>query len=100
MTASTHATFVPHVGEVFVAEAPGGAPMELRLVSADLHTDTEQQHGFALVFRGPHDPALGQGLYALQHEALGALSLFLVPVGMEADGRLYEAVFNLLKPVD
>ncbi len=98
MTAWTHATFAPHVDEVFVAQTPDGAPVELRLTAAALRVDTERQHCFSLEFRGHRDLALEQGLYSVQHEGLGKLALFLVPVGIDEEGRLYEALFNLLKP--
>jgi len=49
---------------------------------------------FTLVFRGPADPVLPQRTYALENPALGRLEIFLVPVGRDAAGVLYEAVFN------
>jgi hypothetical protein len=35
-----------------------------------------------------------QRIYRLQHEELGQLELFLVPIGPDADGMCYEAVFS------
>jgi hypothetical protein len=49
---------------------------------------------FSLVFRGGPDPPLQQRIYCLEHEQLGALDLFLVPLGPDAAGQRYEAVFN------
>ena len=49
---------------------------------------------FALLFRGPLDKALPQSMYVLVAQAEQVFEVFLVPVGMDADGRLYEAVFN------
>jgi hypothetical protein len=40
---------------------------------------------------------LGQGVYPLDHEAMGAFELFLVPVGKNERGYQYEAVFNYYK---
>lgn len=48
---------------------------------------------FSLVFRGPLESQLGQGTYALQHETLGVLAIFLVPVARDAEAMRYEAVF-------
>jgi hypothetical protein len=45
---------------------------------------------FALVFRGGPTPALPQGIRRVEHESLGALDLFLVPVAADR----YEAVFT------
>jgi hypothetical protein len=48
-----------------------------------------------LVFCGPATPVLAQATYALAHDELGPMDLFLVPVGMDVEGRVqYEAVFN------
>ncbi len=49
---------------------------------------------FSLLFQGPENVELPQGMYALRHEMLGDLSLFLVPIG-QSDGRYQlEAIFN------
>ena len=59
---------------------------------------------FSLLWRGPREPLLAQGIYTLaapaESEALGRLDLFLVPLGPdggsagEDQGLLYEAVFT------
>ena len=56
-----------------------------------------RQEQFALTFRGPRDRFLGQGTFLVEHPALGRFDLFLAPVGQEAEGYLYEAVFNRLR---
>lgn len=45
---------------------------------------------FSLVFAGGPTPPLPQGIYALQHNDLGSLEVFLVPVAADR----YEAVFT------
>lgn len=47
---------------------------------------------FAVVLRGAF--TLPQGIHRLRHPVLGEFDLFLVPVGRDRDGLLYEAVFN------
>jgi hypothetical protein len=50
---------------------------------------------FSIVFQGPPESPLGQGMYRLENDALGTLDdLFLVPIGANQRGRFYEAVFN------
>lgn len=54
---------------------------------------------FSVLFRGPQAPFIEQGMYRLEIGAgdagnRGSLELFLVPVGKDADGCLYEAVFT------
>ena len=49
---------------------------------------------FSVVFRGPMDVQLTQGTYTVVHDTLGALDLFLVPIGPDQAGMRFEAVFN------
>ena len=56
---------------------------------------------FSVVFHGPLEPVLPQGIYRLEHEQFGTLELFLVPIGPNevAPGQAptamrYEAVFG------
>jgi hypothetical protein len=35
-----------------------------------------------------------QGIYKLENEKLGALEIFLVPIGPDEKGMRYEAIFN------
>ena len=49
---------------------------------------------FSLVFRGPLEPFVPQGIYRLEHGQLGELDLFLVPIGPDQAGMRYEAVFG------
>jgi hypothetical protein len=59
-----------------------------------------RQERFSLVFRGPRDTMLQQGTYQLQHNQLGVLELFLVPVGQDHEGLYFEAVFNRFRGPD
>ena len=57
---------------------------------------------FSVTFHGPLQPVLPQGSYRVQHEKLGALELFIVPVGPDEPddpgqpptAMRYEAVFG------
>jgi hypothetical protein len=92
----THALFTENQNTAFAVQHPhlGNVTMELVTVS-DLR-ETPRQHMFSLVFRGPLDHPLEQGLHPMTHETMGTESLFLVPIASEADGFRYEAVFNNL----
>jgi hypothetical protein len=48
---------------------------------------------FALRFRGPSSPVLEHITHAVAHAEMGRFELFLGPVGADADGIVYEAVF-------
>ena len=49
---------------------------------------------FSLIFRGPRAPVLPQKIYPMENDRLGRHEIFIVPVGPDADGMRYEAVFN------
>lgn len=96
-------TFEPHTGSEFRVARPdvAGAPEEdmasIRLVEVLRHSaqaGAPRADPFTLEFTGP-PPALEQRIHAIDHPILGALELFLVPIGLDPDGRVrYEAVFN------
>lgn len=48
---------------------------------------------FALVFLAKDPRVLPQRLYKLEHDEMGALQLFLVPIGKDAHGVSYQATF-------
>jgi hypothetical protein len=91
------ADFAPAVGEVFTVALEGLDPLPLTLASATekgAPGSAELRQPFTLVFLGPaSDHYLRQGTYRLQHERLGALDLFVVPVGPQAGRMQYEAIF-------
>ncbi|MFB9763589.1 DUF6916 family protein [Nocardioides kongjuensis] len=88
------------VGEPFSTVVEDGAEVTLTLAEATLGAelggpgpDGTPRRQFSLVFAGPAQPALGQGTRELSHAGLGAVALFLVPVGGDAEGLRYQAVF-------
>ena len=80
------------------AETPG--PVELELVELTEGTSSPRHEQFALLFRGPLETFLQQAIYQLEHETLGELEMFLVPVGRGQNGFQYEAVFNRFLEAD
>lgn len=74
----------------------GEAPLEVVLFEVRLH----EAHGgprkqpYSVYFRGPHQPILPQAIYRVEHEQIGPMEIFLVPIGPDAQGMRYEAVFN------
>jgi hypothetical protein len=90
----TLATFTPLVGEPFTLAAPG-EPLELVLESATaVGGASAGRDPFSLVFRGPPEPLLEQAIHRFEHPGLGALEIFVVPLGRDAGGARYEAVFT------
>jgi hypothetical protein len=88
--------FISRVGEKFrVAET--GTELVLAeatsLAVSGANNKGPRREPFSLLFKGPK-PVLPQRTWALENETLGRLEIFLVPIGADADGVRYEAIFN------
>jgi len=100
LAALTHHDFTPHAGSTFdlITEDALTVPLELSEVKARNQTSGAEDGGrqpFSLLFvAGTDAPILSQRLYRLDHASLGALDLFLVPIGPKNGAMQYEAVFN------
>jgi hypothetical protein len=91
-------SFEPHVGSSFWVRE-GDHKIELRLERAAKVMESEAarlpRNPFSLYFLGPGSVFLEQKIYHITHDAFpDGLDIFLVPVGKEASGFLYEAVFT------
>jgi len=89
--------FSQHLKSNFRLSVPGGASLSLELLEVEEKNYSPNLEQFSLVFRGPLTPQLVQGQYALEHEKLGKMELFLVPIGPDGVGMGYQAVFNLIR---
>ncbi|MBV9880851.1 MAG: hypothetical protein JO180_10175 [Gemmatirosa sp.] len=99
-------TFAPHVGEPFRLSVDGDhPPYAARLLSVTRASDAVPEsrparlgpvvrHPFNIVLHVATASVLPQRIYRLEHDAIGALDLFLVPVARDAEGVHYEAVFG------
>jgi hypothetical protein len=93
--------FSGRVGEEFVVRLDSGIAVSTELVEATESSllggpgpEGQQRHQFSLVFRGPPEPSLGQGIHRVEHGELGELGLFLVPIGPGPEGGLqYQSLF-------
>jgi hypothetical protein len=88
--------FAATVGSPYACDSGATGTIELVLASATpaaAAATGAPREPFSLLFVGPADPALAQATYLLTHAVLGELAVFLVPVGRDADGMRYEAVF-------
>jgi hypothetical protein len=92
----TRDSFAPLLNSRFQLERSSESiDMELTEVS-ELRVSRGHE-SFSLVFRGPGDMFLPQATYRFNHSALGAIDLFIVPIGQDKHGLYYEAIFNLLR---
>lgn len=90
----TAQTFAPHVGECFRVAAAEDVAFDSRLVEVTEGDPGFNRNQFSLVFRGGPDVPVPQAIYRLEHEHLGALDVFLVPIGPDGEGQRYQAVFS------
>lgn len=85
------------IHSIFRLTTGDGRTMYMKLVSVSGLLETEKQRSFSIVFQGPPDMPLSQGMYRMEHDGLETIDLFIVPVGRSEKGLEYEAVFNRLK---
>ena len=95
-------TFAPLVGDPFTLHVDATRTIDLELIEA---TDLGDASGsappaeghrtpFSIVFRSASNAILPQRIYQLEHAGLGSFEPFLVPIGPDAVGMRYEAVFT------
>jgi hypothetical protein len=88
--------FVPRLNETFIALSDGHAPFVL--VEARPLTNLKWagmlRAPFSLLFRNESPVLFMQKIYRLKHQTLGELGIFLLPIGRDRDGFLYQAIFN------
>jgi hypothetical protein len=79
----------------------GDAIVVLRLASVSDDQRLGEFQQFSLYFHGPPAALLTQGIYLLDHDVLGTLALFIVPIlGSNQERIVYEACFNRRVPGD
>ena len=83
--------FAPHLHTHFRVSQPDNYELELVEVADHSNAQLEQ---FSLIFTGIASPWLSQGSYKLVHAQMGECELFLVPIGPDAGGMRYQAVFS------
>ena len=90
--------FSDKIGQPFAIDEPNAPAIELTLIKAEplptYNLPPAARAPFSLLFTTTGDFVLMQRIYALRHAALGALTIFLVPVGKKDDTVTYQAVFN------
>ena len=86
------------LGQTFTVMLEDTDSLELELIQVKpigaFDSEAETRQSFSLLFRGPIEPMLPQQLYELKNATLGKQRIFLVPVGPDESGMLYDATFN------
>ena len=90
-------TFAGREGETFSIQF-ADATLDLKLAAVDGMPGewgkTEVREPFSVVFDGPLEHVLPQQIWPLDHDEIGRLDIFLVPLGPKDDAMRYEAVFT------
>ena len=93
----TSSHFQPYLNETFCLEI-GADTVEVELTAVTelgpIPQDPTARRAFSLIFRGSREFFLPQRIYHMTHAQMGALDIFLVPVGPDAKGMQYQALFN------
>lgn len=91
-----HASFLENLGSTFYLLVSGSEKAELELVEVSELKAARLQEMFSIEFRCRSGSVLPQRAYRLEHEKMGQLDLFLVPIRKDDQWVYYEAVFNQL----
>ncbi len=88
--------FSDKVGQVWTLDEPDAPPIPVTLIEVQPLKNYAKlkREPFSLLFTTIGNFVLPQRIYGFKHETLGAMSLFLVPVGREGDVTTYQSIFN------
>jgi len=85
-----HQEFDVYVGEATVT-------MTLVSIEPIKTPDNQMREAFSLIFRSANAVVLPQKIYQMRNRSLGdaeKVGVFIVPVGRDREGLLYQAIFN------
>lgn len=92
----TQADFSARINEGFRIYFGSAQPQTVELIEvSELPSNSDGgRQPFSIVLRSQgddeHHP---QGIYSVEHESIGPIEIFLVPIGPDEQGMRYEAIF-------
>lgn len=92
----TKASFEKHVNTKFKAPFPGHEYIELELIKIEEKKD-DAIEAFTLIFKGPSGKLLHDNTYALDHDKMGKVEIFISPYKENSEGVFYDVQFVRLK---
>ena len=93
----THEAFTQQAGTKFKVQVDENTEVELELAEVSELKLYPRQEEFTIVFRGPSNAFLDQGVRLFTHDQIGEFELFIVPIRQDEQGFYYEAVFNRIR---
>jgi len=91
------ASMEPLLHSFFDVSDEGKSLVTVQLIEVKEDLSCPRLEQLSLLFRGPKRPALPQKIYIFRHDAIDDLGIFIVPIGQDREGVLYQAIFNRLK---
>lgn len=92
----THDEFAKHLNKMYTISDESNS-YEIELVKTEelgQSAKPENRKSFSILFRGKSEESLPQQTYKFNGDGLEDQLIFLVPLGPDEKGFLYEAVFN------
>ena len=90
--------FSKHLNRRFLIHVHEQDPLETELVEVRglvaPDDDPDRRQPFSLIFLGPAEVALEQGIFTVENENLGKLDIFLVTLGPDEEGMRHESIFG------
>lgn len=97
MTLALYEGFAPYLNETFEVNL-GASSVEMTLVQATKGKPRDweglRKEPFALLFKCAKPVILPQRVYPFANSGFGKMDIFIVPVGRDRDGVVYQAIFN------
>ncbi|HUI30568.1 MAG TPA: hypothetical protein VLX91_10155 [Candidatus Acidoferrales bacterium] len=92
----TYKEFHETLNSDFEVILPSEVRIPLKLSGMSERKTSAIQETFSLTLHGSSNIFLPQAAYNFNHPKIGGFEMFIVPVGRDLDGFIYEAVFNRL----
>ena len=84
------------VGTDFIFSFSPEYKVTMKLTEVTPELEKFRQRTYVLTFMAPEDTPIVQGMAPFENEKLGQTEIFIVPVGKDNRGVLFESVFNKL----
>ena len=91
----THENFSGHLNALFRIEV-AETSLELELVEVEVGKpiDPSLSEPFTLIFLGPKDSILAEGIHNVSNDDAGSFDLYIIPIVSPGDQQLYQVLFN------
>lgn len=91
----THENFSGHLNASFQVDV-GETPLELELVEVETgkSIDPSLREPFTLIFQGPKDSIVPEGIYTVSNDGAGSFELYIIPIVSPGNRQSYQVIFN------